>query len=414
MKKIHILISLLVLIFLQAFVLINQKADPVIKDSFKVAELQYRKMLEVSTDLSKYPRGDAKDGSLRYTKIGDWTGGFWPGALWYLYEYTGKQEWRDAAEKWTASLESNQYNANHHDIGFMMYCSYGNGYRLTKNESYKPILIQSANTLLKRYSPKVGSIMSWNPKKANWATNRWDFPVIIDNMMNLELLFFASEVTGDDKYKKAALKHAETTMKNHIRPDFSAYHVVSYDSVSGAVKYRQTAQGFSDNSAWSRGQAWGIYGFTATYRETKDKRFLNTAIGMADYFLDNKTLPADKIPLWDFNVGQPGFNPTWNFDSANKEIPRDASAAAIASSALLELSKYVDKAKAKKYQSAAVQIIHSLGSPAYLAQPGSNNYFLLKHSVGSFPAASEVNSPLIYADYYFLEALLRYNKTLKQ
>jgi rhamnogalacturonyl hydrolase YesR len=346
--------------------------------------------------------------------MGDWTGGFWPGALWYMYQYTGEQKWRDAAEKWTASLENNQFNTKHHDIGFMMYCSYGNGYRLTKNEAYKPILIQSAKSLMKRYSPKVGSFMSWNPRKAIWAQNNWEFPVIIDNMMNLELMFFASKVTGDDTYRNAAIKHAETTMKNHVRPDFSAYHVVSYDATTGAAKYRQTAQGFSDNSAWSRGQGWGIYGFTVSYRETKDKRFLNTAVGMADYFLDNRTLPADKIPLWDFNVGQPGFNPDWQFDPLKyKEVPRDASAAAITCSALLELSRYVDKEKATKYKKAATQMINSLSSSVYLAEPETNNYFLLKHSVGSFPAGAEVDSPLMYADHNFLEALLKYKNISK-
>ncbi|WP_232456807.1 hypothetical protein [Pedobacter psychrophilus] len=203
-------------------------------------------------------------------------------------------------------------------------------------------------------------------------------------------------------------------MKNQVRPDFSAYHVVSYDSTTGAVKYRQTAQGFSDNSAWARGQSWGIYGFTVCYRETKDIRFLNTAVGMADYFLDNETLPSDKIPLWDFNVGQPGFNPEWQFDPLKyKEIPRDASAAAITCSALLELSKYIDKDKAFKYKKAASQMISSLSSSAYMAQPGTNNYFILKHSVGSFPAGAEIDSPLMYADYYFLEALLKYRDIAK-
>lgn len=388
----------------------SRKADPVIASDFAVAAAQYEKMLQVSTDMTQYPRGGAKDGGLRYVGIGDWTGGFWPGALWYMYEYTGEQKWRDAAEKWTASLENNQYNTKHHDIGFMMYCSYGNGLRLTKNESYKPILIQSARSLVKRYSPVVGSIKSWNTTKSKNG-NTWYFPVIMDNMMNLELLFWATKETGDKSFREIAIRHAETAMKNHVRPDYSSYHVVDYDSVSGAVKFRQTAQGFSDNSTWSRGQAWGIYGFTMTYRETKDKRFLKTACGMADFFLDNKTLPADKIPLWDFNVGQPGFVPDWKFDpTAVVPIPRDASAAAITSSALLELSGYVDKAKAKKYRDAATEMIHSLSSAEYRATPGTNNNFLLKHSVGAFPVGSEVNVPLVYADYYFLEGLLRLKK----
>ena len=389
------------------------KDDPIIKEGFSVAAAQYEKMLNVSKDLTQYPRGTAKDGSLRYVGIGDWTGGFWPGALWYMFEYTGDQKWRAAAEKWTQSLEANQYNTRHHDQGFMMYNSYGNGFRLTDNDSYKPILIQSAKSLTKRYSPVVGSIQSWNSRKSKDG-NQWDFPVIIDNMMNLELLFWASKATGDNTYRDIAIKHAETSMKNHVRPDYSSYHVVSYDTISGAPLYRQTAQGFSDNSTWSRGQAWGIYGFTTTFRETKDKRFLKTATGMADFFLANKTLPADKIPLWDFNVGQPGFIPAWEYDRTKyTDIPRDASAAAIASSALLELSEYVGKAKAKKYRKAAKQMLHSLSSAAYLAEPGKNNYFILKNSVGALPMDNEINTPLMYADYYFLEGLLRLKKLSK-
>ncbi|MDF3078450.1 MAG: glucuronyl hydrolase [Sphingobacteriaceae bacterium] len=382
-----------------------------IAENFSVAAQQYDKMLEVATDLTKYPRGSAKDGTLRYVGINDWTGGFWPGILWYMFEYTGDAKWRATAEKWTASLESNQFNTSHHDIGFMMYDSYGNGYRLTHNEAYKPILIQSAKSLMKRYSPVAGSIQSWNKKKSVGGKNTWEFPVIIDNMMNLELLFFASKITGDNSYRDAAIKHAETTMKNHVRPDYSSYHVVSYDPATGAVKYRQAAQGFSDNSTWARGQSWGIYGFTVAYRETKDKRFLQTAQGMADFFLNHKKLPSDKVPLWDFNVGEAGYVPDWKFDpNQYQPIPRDASAAAITSSALLELSKYVDEAHAKTYKQAAIAMIQSLSSPAYRAEPGSNNYFMLKNSVGSFPANAEVNSPLVYADYYFLEALLRLKK----
>lgn len=390
-----------------------KRPRPIISESFAVAAAQYEKMLEISTDLSKYPRGTDKDGSLRYIGLGDWTGGFWPGALWYMFEYTGEQKWRAAAEKWTATLESNQFNTKHHDLGFMMYTSYGNGLRLTKNESYKPILIQSAKSLLTRYSPVVGSIQSWSPRKSKNG-NQWDFPVIIDNIMNLELLFWASKITGDQSYRNVAIRHAETTMKNHIRPDYSSYHVVSYNPSTGAPVYRQAAQGFSDNSTWSRGQAWGIYGFTTTYRETKDERFLKTAMGMADFYLNNATLPKDKVPLWDFNVGQPGFLPDWEFDpNTYKEIPRDASAAAIASSALLELSQYAGKAKGKIYRKAAIQMLNSLSSSAYRAKPGENNNFVLAHSVGAYPMGMEIDSPLMYADYYFLEALLRLKELAK-
>jgi uncharacterized protein YyaL (SSP411 family) len=233
----------------------------------------------------------------------------------------------------------------------------------------------------------------------------------MDNMMNLELLFYATKVTGDTIYKHIAIKHAEQTMKNHIRADYSSYHVVNYDPQTGKVLHQQTLQGFSDNSTWARGQAWGIHGFTTTYRETKDERFLKTAIGLADFFIKHPNLPKDKIPYWDFNVGQPGYKPDWNFNPQQYQpTPRDASAAAITSSALLELSTYVKGAKAKLYRNTAIQMLKSLSTDAYLNTDQANPYFLLKHSTGNLPSNNEVNVPLIYADYYFLEALLRYQK----
>lgn len=385
--------------------------DSILNKVFTAAEMQYLKMLENSEDLSKYPRTATATGETKYVPISDWTGGFWPGSLWYVYEYTKNEQWKKAAEKWTASLEKNQFNTSHHDIGFMMFDSYGNGYRITKNETYLPILVQSAKSLITRYSPTVGSIQSWNKRKSNDGKTDWEFPVIIDNMMNLELLFFVSRYTKDPVYKNIAIKHAETAMKNHIRPDYSSYHLVNYDKSTGKVLHQQTVQGFSDNSQWARGQGWGIYGFTTVYRETKDKRFLITAQKMADFFLDHKNLPEDKVPYWDFNVGQAGFNPKWPFDpNKYNPIPRDASAAALTASALFELSTYSKKKLKKKYYSAAVSIINALASDKYLASPGTNGNFILKHSVGHMQKDSEVNAPLVYADYYFLEALLRYKK----
>jgi unsaturated chondroitin disaccharide hydrolase len=275
-------------------------------------------------------------------------------------------------------------------------------------------LVQSAKTLTKRYSPIVGSIQSWNQRKSKGDINTWEFPVIMDNMMNLELLFYASKVTKDDKYKNIAIKHAEQTMKNHLRADYGSYHVINYDPKTGSVLHKQTLQGFSDESTWARGQAWGIYGFTTSYRETKDKRFLNTAVKMADFFLDHSNLPADGIPYWDFNVGQVGYKPDWNFDPNKfKEVPRDASAAAIASSAMLELSTYLKGAQKGKYYNAAVKMLKSLSTDQYLNTDKANPYFLLKHSTGNLPSDREIDVPLIYADYYFLEALLRYQKSKK-
>ena len=292
----------------------------------------------------------------------------------------------------------------------MMYCSYGNAIRHIKSEAYKDILIQSAKSLIKRYNPKVGAIKSWNTKKS-WDGNTWYFPVIIDNMMNLELLFYASKVTGDPIYKNIAIKHAKTTLKNHFRPDYSSYHVVDYDTATGKVLHRQTNQGFSDNSQWARGQSWAIYGYTVMYRETKDKRFLDAAQKMADFYINHPNLPKDKIPYWDFNVNQPGYKPDWNYDKSKFSfVPRDASAAAVTASALMEFHKYLPDGK--KYYDFAIQSLHSLCSPEYLAKPGTNSYFILKHSTGSIPHGVEIDTPLMYADYYFLEALARYKNLI--
>lgn len=410
-KNIFIAISILCCTIL-AMALI-QKKDP-LKDNFSVAAKRYTTLLQTATDLTKYPHSINKDGTLAYYPIEEWTGGFWPGILWYMYEFTGEEKWKTAATTWTESLESNQFNTAHHDIGFMMYCSYGNALRFNNNDKYRAILIQSAKSLCKRYAPVVGSIQSWNPRKSKGEKHQWNYPVIMDNMMNLELLFYAAKTTGDTSFSHIAVRHAETTMKNHLRPDNSSYHVVNYDPVTGNVLHRQTLQGFSDNSTWARGQAWGIYGFTTCYRETKDPRFLRTACNMADFFLDHPNLPADKVPFWDFNAGQPGFVPDWQFDPKKYvPVPRDASAAAITCSALFELAGYANATQSKKYLDAAQKIMLSLSSSAYLNKEGANPFFLLKHSVGNLPSDREVDVPLIYADYYFIEAMLRYKK-LKQ
>jgi rhamnogalacturonyl hydrolase YesR len=378
---------------------------------FEVANKQYATLLSHSTDLAVYPRTIDKDGKTKYVPIDDWTGGFWPGILWYMYEYTNDSAWKKEAIRWTESLQKNQFNTSHHDLGFMMYCSYGNAFRITKNEDYKKVLIQSAKSLASRFNPKVGCIQSWNYRLSWDGKTMWNYPVIIDNLMNLELLFFASKVTGDPVYKNIAVRHALTTMKNHIRGDYSSYHVVNYDTATGKVLNRQTCQGYADNSTWARGQAWGIYGFTMIYHETGDKRFLNTARKMADYYIHHPNLPKDKIPYWDFNVNQQGYTPQWNYESGKRNyIPRDASAAAIVSSALFELSNYVETEK-KLYRDFAISSLKSLSTSNYLAKPGTNAYFLLKHSVGSFPHGVEIDVPIVYADYYFLEALLRYDKS---
>lgn len=360
----------------------------------------------------RYPRSTTKDNNLTTTDIYGWTSGFFPGTLWMLYEFTNDNHWKEKAVEWTLPLEPNKYNTRDHDVGFMMYNSFGKGFSLTKDKNYRNVLIQTANSLMTRFNPNVHSIKSWEGGKAHHDTVIWQFPVIIDNMMNLELLFWASKETGDKKYYDVAVIHANTTIKNHLREDFSCYHVVDYDSITGGVRDKATAQGYADNSAWARGQAWGIYGFTMVYRETGDPKYLFVAQKMADFFLHHSSLPEDKIPLWDFNVGQEGYTKKWKFDETKiGYIPRDVSAAAITASALFELYQYTENSE---YYDSAVIMIHNLASEQYRTKLGDNAGFLLKHSTGSLPHGKEIDVPLIYADYYFLEALSRYQNIDKE
>lgn len=390
----------------------KQKEEAIITTGFDRAEQQYAAMLITLPRPTAYPRTLDTKGALKATPMNDWTEGFFPGSLWYIYEYTKEDQWKQEAIRWTEPLEKLKTQTAHHDIGFLIYCSFGNAYRLTGNEAYKQVIIEAANSLCTRFSPKTGCIQSWNYRKSWNGKDEWFYPVIIDNMMNLELLYFAGKVTGNPKYTHIANTHAETTAREHFRSDFSSYHVVNYDPETGKVLHKQTCQGFSDNSAWARGQAWAIYGYTMAYRETQKQEFLKMAQATADFWLNHPRLPKDMIPYWDFNAGQEGYVPDWEYNAGNfKTIPRDASAAAITASALLELYHYVDKEKGKHYYDAAVKTLESLASPEYLAASGSNGNFLLKHCVGSIPHQSEIDMPLVYADYYFLEALLRYQKT---
>ncbi|WP_295128279.1 glycoside hydrolase family 88 protein [uncultured Chitinophaga sp.] len=393
----------------------DKKEKTFVDSNYSYAQQQLKLMLKdtETRESLAFPRTTDKAGKMTTTNMYDWTPGFFPGSLWYAYEGTKDKSLLEQATVWTEKLEPLKDFTKHHDLGFMVYCSYGNAYRVTGNKAYRDILIQSARSLSTRFNPVTGSIKSWNAFKSWHGEQMYYFPVIVDNMMNLELLFFASKETGDTTFRHIAVTHAETAMKNQVRPDFSSYHVVCYDTTNGKVLARETAQGYADNSTWARGQAWAIYGFTMVYRETKDKRFLKTAEGLTDWFINNKNLPSDKIPNWDFNAYQAGYKPGVR-SNANKVTAqyRDASAGAIVASALFELSGYVDKAKGKKYRETAIKMLHSLASPAYRAPLGANGNFMLMHSVGSIPHNGEIDVPLVYADYYFLEALHRYGKTL--
>lgn len=351
---------------------------------------QLQGVLDHIGDTNMNPGSTGKDNSLELVLSNSWISGFFPGSLWYMYEYSKDEKWKEAALHFTMNVEKEKFNGGTHDMGFKMFCSFGNAYRLTGVKEHSDVLVQSASTLITRFNPAVGCIRSWDHN-----TDKWDYPVIIDNMMNLELLFWASRETRDSTYYKIALKHAETTLKNHFREDGSSFHVIAYDTLTGEVVKKNTHQGFAHESAWARGQAWGLYGFTMTYRETGDERFLDQAKGIANFILEHPNLPDDMVPYWDFDA--PGI----------PDEERDASAAAIMASALYELSSYADEAKAAEYLQAANKMLESLSSPDYLAEPGSNNFFLLKHCVGNMPRGSQVDVPLSYADYYFLEANMR-------
>jgi len=341
---------------------------------------------------------------LETSDAGWWTSGFYSGTLFYLYEFSHDTALLDEAQNRLKLLEPEQFNKSTHDLGFMMYCSFGNGLRLLDSPRYKDILLNSARSLSTRFNPIVGCIKSWDSKP-------WHFPVIIDNMMNLELLLWATQVTGDTSFAHIAVTHANTTMRNHFRPDYSSYHVVDYDSVTGAIIAKKTAQGYADSSAWARGQSWGLYGYTVVYRFTHDPRYLEQARHIAHFILTNPNLPADKIPYWDYNApGIPPANAGGGARAAMGGPLRDASAAAIMASALIELSKYVAPKEGRGYLDVAEEIIVNLSSNTYKAVVGSNGGFILKHSVGNLPGHSEIDVPLTYADYYYIEAMLRYKE----
>jgi rhamnogalacturonyl hydrolase YesR len=356
----------------------------------KVISAQLNQALEFLGDTSRNPASATESNVLVLVPPNNHLSGFFPGSLWQMYEYSRDNKWKQAASHFTGNIEEEKYNGGTHDMGFKMFSSYGNAYRLTRQKEYRDVLIQSANTLITRYNHNAGCIRSWDHH-----ADKWDYPVIIDNMMNLELLFWATRETRDSTYFNIARKHAEMTMKNHFRKDNSSYHVVSYDTITGEVVKKNTHQGHSHESAWARGQAWGLYGFTMTYRETGDKRFLDKARGIAEFIIKHPRLPEDMIPYWDFDA---------------PDIPdakRDASAGAIIASALYELSTYCDDTGRDKYLEAADRIMASLSSEEYLAEPGTNNFFLLKHSVGNHPRGRGIDVPMANTDYYYLEANLR-------
>ena len=366
---------------------------PIIDENVAVAEQQIA-MLADSSETGGVIRipSTYKNGRIDYVPTDDWVSGFFAGTLWYMYELTGDEAWAARAQKHTEILDSIQYLQWHHDVGFMIYDSYGNGLRLKNIPGYREVIVQTARSLATRFREVPGVIQSWDADRGWQGERGWQCPVIIDNMMNLELMFKASEFSGDSTFRHIAVSHADRTMKEHFRDDYSCYHVVDYDLTDGHVRGRCTAQGYADDSAWARGQAWAVYGFTTCYRYTGDKRYLDHAEKVAGFMLNDVNMPADLVPYWDY-------------DAPNiPDEPRDASTAAVLASALYEMYTYTQNAL---YCEKADKIIESLSSPAYRAPVGENGGFLLMHSVGSIPHGSNIDVPLNYADYYFLEALIR-------
>ena len=334
--------------------------------------------------------------SLQTCRYDNWVSGFFPGVLWMLYENSGDEQLRHYAELFTERVEPAKKLTNTHDLGFMLYCSFGQGYRLTGNKHYLDVINEGTQSLLTRWNPKLGVMRSWDFGK------QWQYPVIIDNMMNLEMLCFMTREFSDRRYVKIAEIHAKTTIRNHFREDNSTFHVVSYDTITGQPHAKNTAQGYADGSAWARGQAWGLYGYTMMFRETRNPLYLEQARKIGRFLINHPRLPADGVPYWDYDAP----------DIPNAK--RDASASAIMASALIELSQLDPGDMAPKWLALAEKQLRTLSSPAYLAAEGEQGGFILKHGLGHMPEKREIDVPLTYGDYYYVEALMRLKKLLEK
>ena len=336
------------------------------------AEQTQRTLTELKTDsgidYTMMPRNimaDEHHWNCRKATKEEWCAGFWPGVLWYDYEYTQDKHILEEAKKFTNSLEFlSQIPAYDHDLGFLVFCSYGNGYRLTKDPAYKKVILDTADSLATLFNPVVGTMLSW-PREVE--PRNWPHNTIMDNMINLEMLFWAAKNGGNPYLYDVAVSHADKTMKCQFRPDYTSYHVAVYDTITGNLIKGVTHQGYADSTMWARGQAWAIYGYTVVYRETKDPKYLDFAQKVTDVYLER--LPEDKVPYWDFSA--PG----------------------------------IPDGTGKRYKDAAIEMLASLNSDSY--QSGKSKPSFLLHSVGHWPAHSEIDASIIYADYYYIEALLR-------
>ena len=356
---------------------------------FKRAAAQFEILDAAVKDDTQFPRSWTK-GVLKTEPAIGWTTGFFPGSLWYVYNYTKDPKFRTLAEKWTERLDSARHFTKNHDMGFMFYCSYGNGIRYGGHgDDYKSAILDASAALATRWDEKMSLIRSWDEPVF------MQFPVIIDSMMNLEMLEYAAKTTGDANYDRIARLHANKLDKTHFRADESAYHVTDWNPKIGKIWARYAWQGADVEGAWARGQGWSIYGYTMMFRETGDTNYLARAVKSAEWIVHAPNLPADKIPYWDYHA------------SDIPDAPRDASAAAVMACGFLELARYVDEAKSREYRNFALDMLLALSSDEYLCEVGECGGFLLKHSTGHLPENTEIDASINYADYYFLEALTR-------
>ena len=382
---------MLALLALTACAQTQESLPDLSKRVFDLAREQYT-LLEKNVTAKgpgAFPRSFEAD-TLRTSDLDWWCSGFFPGSLWYIWQYTGDEKILQRASFHTNRLSALIGRHTDHDLGFQLTCSFGHAWRLTGRSEAADILRKGAAQLAQRFDPQIGCIRSWD-------FGKWNYPVIIDNMMNLELLLRY----GTPEEQQMGIRHAETTLENHFREDFTSWHLVDY-APDGSVRGKQTVQGLADDSAWARGQAWALYGYAMLLaQDAVDtphwERFCAQAEGIARMLLER--LPEDGIPLWDFNA-EPG-------------ALRDASAGAIMAAGFLRLADYTaDEGLAQACRDMAERQVRTLASPAYLAEAGEIGGFLLRHSVGNLPSGSEVDVPLTYADYYFLEAILRLNGQL--
>ncbi|WP_348717221.1 DUF4995 domain-containing protein [uncultured Alistipes sp.] len=382
-------ILLLAGILLMAFSACNRSDKKVeaLKHAIDVAEYQLKQSAAEFDTTQLFPRSWKAD-KFRAVDAYDWTSGFFPGSLWIGYQLTGDETLKSEAEKYTARLHEIPAYKGTHDLGFMVFCSYGMQQAIENDEVSAAAIVEASNSLSSRFCDSVGLIRSWD-------FGPWNYPVIIDNMMNLEMLFWASRHTGDKSYYDIAVRHADNTLANHFREDNSSYHVISYNN-DGTVESKGTFQGFADDSSWARGQAWGLYGYTMSYRETGLERYLEHAQKIAELIMNHPNTPEDRIPYWDYNA--PNI----------PDAPRDTSAAAVMASALFELSTMVEGELSQRYFDYGETLLMALSSDAYLAKKGENGGFILMHATGHLPANSEIDVPLNYGDYYYLEAIRRY------